>query len=320
MVGTVIETAHINQPLGQFSYWREVICESWFGLWAERSGTDAFDARVEMHDLGQLQIARAKMPPHRMGRGAAEIAGLSQGAYCLHHIHEGAVYGEYRGSEYEALPGELLLFDTRDPCDFNVKHQLDSTILHIPHYLLQSRLGGDKSTPLRLSAHEGMSALLSSYVSSLSQSLAMLGPNGMERAGDILCQLIAATFALPVAAEDCQGGIREARLTAAKRYMAANLTDASLGVGKVAAHLGVSNRYVHKLFEGTGRTFSETLLLARLEACERALLSPSERHRTIADIAFAFGFNDLSWFYRCYRAQLSETPGETRMRACKRKN
>ena len=314
---TVIETSRYPRPAEQFSYWREAICGAWFGLSAERSEAGAFDARVEMQDLAELQVARARLPPHRMGRGAAEIARSPQGAYCLHHIRDGAVHGEYRESEYKAGPGDLLLFDTREPCKFNVQRQLDTTILHIPRHLLQTWLGGDEGAPIRLSAHQGMAALLACYMNSLSQSLAMLGPGATERAGDILCQLIAATFALPRRAEDCRGGIREARLTGAKRYMAANLTDAGLGVGKVAAHLGVSNRYVHKLFEGSGHTFSETLTLFRLEACERALRSTSERHRTIADIAFGFGFNDLSWFYRCYRAHMGETPGETRMRAPK---
>jgi AraC family transcriptional regulator, positive regulator of tynA and feaB len=93
--------------------------------------------------------------------------------------------------------------------------------------------------------------------------------------------------------------------------------DPELRIGKVAAHLKVSQRYVQKLFEGTGSTFSETLVSAQLDACYRALTDTRRRRRTIADIAFSSGFNELSWFHRCYKQRWSETPGDTRARTCR---
>jgi len=129
-----------------------------------------------------------------------------------------------------------------------------------------------------------------------------------------LCDLAVAAFQ-PVASFDPdQSGVRQARLAAAQQFITNNLADPELSIGKVAAHLKVSQRYVQKLFESTGSTFSETLVSARLDACYRALTDTRQSRRTIADIAFSTGFNDLSWFHRCYKQRWNETPGDTRAR------
>jgi AraC family transcriptional activator of tynA and feaB len=111
-MGATIEISTLATPAEQFRYWREVVCETWFGLWAERSNSGPFDARIELYELGAVQVAQAYLPQHRMGRSATEMARLPQSAYCLHQLHEGAVHGQYRGAEYQAGAGDLLLFDT----------------------------------------------------------------------------------------------------------------------------------------------------------------------------------------------------------------
>lgn len=315
-MASVIETGTLPAPVDQFAFWRETVCETLFGLWAERNDTSPFRARVEMHHMGGIQLAEAQFPPHRLGRGPAEISRVGQAAYCLQYLREGTVHGLYRGVEYHAKAGDLLLFDTSLSCDsFVVDQPLATIIVHLPQDLLTSRMGTSVHAPVRLCAREGTGALLAGYMSSLSQSVSTLPVTAMAKAGDVLCDLIATAFSSPIAiAENYRGGVREARLATAQRFIAANLRDPELGVRKIALHLGVSERYVHKLFTGTGRTFTETLLSARLEACEKALRTPHEDHRTIANIAFGYGFNDLSWFYRCYRSRWGETPRETRIR------
>ncbi|WP_414474961.1 AraC family transcriptional regulator [Microvirga sp. M2] len=314
-----VETGNLPTPAEQFSYWREVVCETWFGLWAERRDASPFDAMVTMHNVGGVQMAFAQLPEHQLGRSSPGVARAPQAAYCLHQIHEGRVRGCYHGTEYEAGPGDLLLFDTTETCEgFTIEARLKTTILHLPHAFLVSHLGAAVRPPVRLDGGEGGGALLAGYLTSLSHAAPTLPPGTADKASSVLCDLIAVAFKCSsVAMENAQSSIRQARLETAQAFMTTNLADPVLGIGKVARHLGVSERYVQKLFEGTGRTFSETLLDARLEACARALHSRKEEHRTIADLAFKYGFSDLSWFYRRYRARWGETPGDTRARVRK---
>jgi AraC family transcriptional activator of tynA and feaB len=310
-----IEMSDRDTPAEQFAYWREVVCETWFGLWAERTSAGPFHASIELHGIGDAQMARAHLPVHRMGRSVSEIARLPQTAYCLHHLHEGTVHGVYQGTEYTAGPGDLLLFDTAERCDsFVITQPVRTTILHVPHHLIDGQLAPLNRALVRVHGGAGMGALLASYMTSLSQTVSTLPPEAMSKATSILCDLAVAAFQPGAPFDPNQSGIRQARLATARQFITNNLADPELSIGKVAAHLKVSPRSVQKLFECAGSTLSEMLVSARLDACYRALSDTRQSRRTIADIAFGHGFNDLSWFYRCYKQRWSETPGDTRSR------
>ena len=65
----------------------------------------------------------------------------------------------------------------------------------------------------------------------------------------------------------------------------------------------------------TGRTGLEGYIITRrLERCRRALDDPAQARRTIGDIAFSWGFSDLSRFGRRFKAEFGCAPGEYRER------
>ena len=50
----------------------------------------------------------------------------------------------------------------------------------------------------------------------------------------------------------------------------------------------------------------------RLEVCALALRDPRQRASNISEIAYRWGFNDLSYFNKAFRARFDMTPGEWR--------
>jgi AraC-like DNA-binding protein len=109
-----------------------------------------------------------------------------------------------------------------------------------------------------------------------------------------------------------QGGVRAAHLSRAKAYIEENSSDASLSIGTVARRLGVTPRYLQKLFESDGGTFSACLLGQRLGCAYRALTSPECESRQISALAYEVGFGDLSYFNRCFRQRYGATPRDVR--------
>lgn len=106
-------------------------------------------------------------------------------------------------------------------------------------------------------------------------------------------------------------GVRAARLRAIKDDLLAHLeTDVSLG--ELAARHGVSARYVRMLFESEGSSITEFLRVQRLERARTMLLSPRFSTRRIAEVAYAVGFNDLSYFNRSFRRRFGHSPSEVR--------
>jgi AraC-like DNA-binding protein len=115
------------------------------------------------------------------------------------------------------------------------------------------------------------------------------------------------------AAAEAQGrGVRAARLHAIKADVASHFGEGDLSVAAVAARHSVTPRYIHKLFETEGATFSEYVLTCRLEFAHRLLTDRRLVGRPITSIAFDAGFSDLSHFNRMFRRRYNATPTEVR--------
>lgn len=107
-------------------------------------------------------------------------------------------------------------------------------------------------------------------------------------------------------------GPAAARLRAIKADIVENLCSRELTIVSVAERHRVTPRYVRKLFEGDGVTFSEFVLAQRLARARRMLADPRHDAETISAIAFACGFGDLSYFNRVFRRQYAATPTAVR--------
>ena len=102
------------------------------------------------------------------------------------------------------------------------------------------------------------------------------------------------------------------RLAAIKADIVANLDDGNLNATMVATRNRVTVRYLHKLFESEGITYSKFVLGQRLARAFGILRSPLHSCRAISTIAFELGFNDLSYFNRAFRSRYNATPSEIR--------
>jgi len=102
--------------------------------------------------------------------------------------------------------------------------------------------------------------------------------------------------------------VRAGRLVEAKRHIECHLAEPDLSPASVAAALRMSVRMLYLPFEPTGTSFAHHVLHGRLEECRPALLaSPA---RAVTDIAFAWGFNNLSSFCRAFQAAFGMSPDD----------
>jgi transcriptional regulator GlxA family with amidase domain len=110
-------------------------------------------------------------------------------------------------------------------------------------------------------------------------------------------------------------GIAAARLRSIMTDISANLGEGDLSVVEVARRHRVTPRYIHKLFENEGLTFSAFVLGQRLSRARRILSDPRLADRNISSVAFEVGFGDLSYFNRAFRGRFAATPTEIRQLA-----
>src|SRR5262249_7733274 len=91
------------------------------------------------------------------------------------------------------------------------------------------------------------------------------------------------------------------RLQAVKADIVDHASSRDLTMAALAARHRVTPRYIRKLSEAEGLTFSKFLLDERLARARHLLADPRWRGETIRAIADACGFSDLSYFNRVFR-------------------
>lgn len=115
-----------------------------------------------------------------------------------------------------------------------------------------------------------------------------------------------------------KGGIRggdsaqAAQLAKIRRHVEQRLADPGLTPASAATALGVSVRQLHLLFEPTGTTFTRYVLRQRLLKCRDAIAGATGAGRSVADIAFGWGFNSMATFYRTFANEFGAPPAALR--------
>src|SRR5215831_19427454 len=129
---------------------------------------------------------------------------------------------------------------------------------------------------------------------------------------DLIALSLGATGDAAALAED--RSIPAARLHAIKRDIVTNLENEGLSLDSIAARHRVTPRYVHRLFEREGITYTQFVLHQRLERAYRMLRDPRFAAWSISSIAYEIGFGDLSYFNRAFRIHYYRTPSDVRHR------
>jgi AraC-like DNA-binding protein len=226
-----------------------------------------------------------------------------------------AIAGQ-KGRELILQAGDAVLFPIPE-AGFALSSPRSSRFLglRLPHRLLAPFVPGLDRDPMRLIPGQTHSLrFLVDYLHRLG-SIESQRSAELDRAIEMhIVDLVALSVGAhqDARAEAQDRGVRAARLQAIKAHVASHFSDGGLSVAAVAARQTITTRYVHKLFETEGTTFSAYLLACRLEAAHRMLTDRRILTRSIASIAFDAGFSDLSYFNRMFRRRYGATPTEVR--------
>jgi AraC-like DNA-binding protein len=107
-------------------------------------------------------------------------------------------------------------------------------------------------------------------------------------------------------------GLRAARALEILRRIGAGFSRPSFGPAEVARAMGLSSRYVNELMQETGVSFADRVMELRLQRARTLLAAPPPTAMRVSDIAYACGFNEVSYFNRCFRRRFGASPTQMR--------
>ena len=269
----------------------------------------------------------AQWPYPQLGILSATLCGLRHGvnagpAHAGNEDHlyfgitlEGRSVAQQRRGEVTLLEGDGVLLSAPDGFTLTHPAQVNFLGLRLSRAVLETRLNNIDDAVMQVIRRDTPAlALLTRYIGiALDDSQpATSGLQGLvaNHVYELAAMAIGATGESVVIANGL--GVRAARLRAIKADIVANLADCELSVSTVAARHCVTPRYVHKLFEYEGMTYSRFVLGQRLDRVHRMLTDPRFASHSISALAFRAGFGDLSYFNRAFRHRYGVTPSDIR--------
>lgn len=304
------------RPQDRFDHWCEVRGKSLFGVTIEleRERRADFQGRFSAIPVGSAVLAEMTASSYRVGRTPADIARVSSNSLSIgHQIRGPGIVDIGRGRIHRIREGDFTVSHSEQPF-MGTPERSDGfhfRTLKIPitsDILLDAR--AHDLAPGALEGNTKLTRLIAAmFAALLDRQDPVLSPE--DDVQHIARLALLARHRLSPGLPESRAALRAGHLHAARVIMKRNLHHPDLTPALVAAELAISLRQVHVLFEPTGFSFARTLTAMRLREARRRL--ETMPGHSVADIAYACGFDSIATFYRVFRSTFGMTPSDMRM-------
>jgi AraC-like DNA-binding protein len=306
-------------PLGD----REQFCRDVFATQvmrvtpSDRPDLGRFRAHLDAQVVGRFILIDFQTPHRTGGRTAADARQDNSDRFQLRRVRCEEIYTaaptRSRSEELRLAPGDFYVSSCEWPYEWETQDGTSASGLVIPRAVLSPLIAGGRLTgPVVIPARSPLGTLVEAAFGAVNTQAPLLPP----ALGDAVLQNLSRLVALACGTSEegrwsGSDALRVARLEAAKRHIEQHLDEPDLTPAHIAAALGISVRTLHLAFEPTGTSFAEHVTRRRLQECRSALERPTAT-RSITDVAFAWGFSNLTTFYRAFHREFGMAPGQLR--------
>jgi AraC-like DNA-binding protein len=303
-------SAKPHQVDGPFGSWADDLAAAFVRLEPRKITEHPFEGTITRSDAAPIRISLVKATKHRVLRLGSHIRQSTDNLCFVNLQLEGVGCYTQRGHEQTSGPGDLAVVDTTEPFQITNCRDFKLFCFAVPRHLLPPAFS--ERPKLSLSATEAGRALSRTLGGYAELCLSAPRRSGISAfSGASIVDLI--SHAPEIIAEGLSERINApVLLSMMLDYVDRHSDDPDLGAATLAARFRCSPRYVHRLFSATGQTVGEHINDRRIVACTRNLLDPDYRTKTIAEIAYAAGFRDISHFNRLFKRSNGAAPREFR--------
>ena len=299
-------------PRDSMAYWIDVVTRGFVKLEVKTAGT--FNGTVTAGSIGSLVISTYDCDAHGVSRSGQEISRADSDDYfiCLQQTGRSTHIQGDREAVTEA--GTFFLLDPRRPFWGRMETAGKIVTIRVPRQELEARTGPTGALISRtLDARNPIAGLAFGFLSMLPERVDTIDASVAAKVVEQALDLVALAFAAEAQSNGATlSAPRAAALTMLKAAIEARLHDPNLKPAMAAAAAGISVRYANALLAQEQTGLERYIIARRLERCRRMLEDPAQAHRMIGDIAFSWGFSDLSHFGRRFKAEFGCSPGEYR--------
>jgi AraC-like DNA-binding protein len=292
--------------------WREVFGRTMLRLDFVPQFTEGFRATATGYRSAALGVMRTSTSPTHQGNSRSLI---SNDDVSFIRVLSCRATASQLGRSADLEPGDGVFMSHGDVGETAFQGECDYVALVLPKSALAPLVPDIGAlVARRVPASNPALRLLLRYLD-VAQDDHVAGDPGLQTAfSDHVYDLLAlALGATRDAAEQARGrGLPDARLRAMKDDIRKYCNHPDLSIHSIATRHGVSARYVQRVFEESGSTFTQHLTEQRLAAAYKALRRRASIDVPISTVAYDCGFSDVSHFNRVFRRRFGCTPSDVR--------
>jgi len=290
--------------------WHDALYERYYPLDVDFANSAFVSGRLAIDDIGGIRFGRIISDPFMVHRRRRHIGRQMGDYYMVPLPAEQPLRLWQQGREARVDCGDLAFVGTSDVYTYEQGTRNAVLALRIPGPMLRDRIGCiDDHTAVRFSADRSSVALFVDYARSLSRYGSGLPKAAASEAAHVLLDLLA--IALLAGADGASSGetaVRTAHRQRALRLIDAKIAEHSLAPSTVAQALGISERYLQRIFADQGQTVGSLIRARRIAEARRILTGLGRRSRSIASIAYSVGFADPAHFSRVFKIETGMSP------------
>lgn len=303
-------------PRERLSYWLEVATRGYVEHESTPRDRASFDGAVKITSLPGIGLSAFEAEAHHVHRSERNASHEESGDLLLSALLSGEIGLLQDGRECKIEGRGLYLVDPVRPFELNLRKRSTHVIVKIPRSLLEARVGQTADlTGRSLPFSDGVGPLAMGMIGLLPDHAESLDNVSGLKVAEQLLDLVALMLN---AGRESKATISSPRAIALLRLKASIerlLIEPGLKPDRVAAEAGISVRYANALLAEEHTSIERYIAERRLERCRSVLEDAGQTHRSIGEIAFKWGFSDLSHFGRRFKARYGLTPTDYRRRA-----
>lgn len=314
---TAITLSTTEVPKRERLAWlRDVIGREYVKVEISPPADDSLFNEMAIHPWDDLRLSVIRSSAIAIERLAGEPYQPSQDAYFAVILLSGRYALEQQGREVFLKPGDITFYDATRPHRIRCPGNFSKLIVSIPRKVLRDRVAGiEYCTALQIPGKQGIGAVASQFIRLTAGQAHRLHPGEFQVLADHCLDLLTMAIASVRPQNVHLSRSRSLSLHRVKDFIERHLADPGLDAARVAKGVGLSPRYLNDLFRDEDTSLMRHVWQRRLERCSRDLLDPAHVGHRLIEIAFRWGFNDLSHFSRAFKQRYACSPREYRQQA-----
>ena len=294
-------------------YWREMILRLFADVEIGAVPNPGFFGKVRSQKCELLRISDVSAAAQAVNRRHLQPRSRDEDKYFAVLMLEGTEHLEQDGNRAIIMPGDFAIYDATRPHSLSFTNDWRQIIVSLPRSSLnQLVVGMESRMATRVSMDNPVGRVMRMFLESVTSQISQFSAAEMVRLSESATNLIALTLGNLQPLDPEHSRCQALTLMRVKVFVNDNLRDPTLNAQHVALGTGLSARYINKLFEPEGSSLMRYILRRRLERCSSDLLNPANATLRVSDIAFRWGFNDLSHFSRVFRSCYGCAPRDWR--------